>query len=228
MSLSAVTSTPQDDLISSEKAGQTVAEWWEMQHERRDPGWLSSTDPTQVWSRLGVLDKLKAGSVVLNIGVGVGAEARDLDARGCQVHCLDISQRALEGVRNIATIWRTDELNALPADTFDLACSHLVVQHMTDDDLAAQMQSVIRALKPDGIFALQFAYLIKDPEYRNPPSRPSVKGGGVLYSPNRIAEIAMKAGGRVVWLQPSDEFPELGSMWHASQIARCLVSGSSR
>jgi len=206
------------DVANSERAGQTVGEWWEAQHDRRHPGWLSSTDPAEVWNRLGVTQRLHQGAVVLNIGVGMGYEARDLAARGCIVHSLDISQKALDSVAEVARGWRADRLDALPENTFDVACSHLVSQHMSDDDLAAQMRAVLRALNSDGIFALQFAYLIDNPTARNAMSNASVKGGGVLRSPGLIAQMAEEAGGKVVWSTPSVQFPELGSMWHASQI----------
>lgn len=190
------------ELGLSDQSRESVREWWERHHAGCDPWWLSGTPPMQVWTDLAILDQLRPGRNVLNIGVGLGHEANDLHKRGCTVHCLDIAQAALDRVSSIAKTWRADRLADLPADTIDLAASHLVAQHMADADLAAQLTAVLRSLKPTGLFALQFAYQTNNPEFRHEPRTLSEKAGGILYSPRLMRLMIERAGGKVTLDQP--------------------------
>jgi len=49
-----------------------------------------------------------------------------------------------------------ENLDTLPDNHFDLAVSLLVSGHMKEDDLLSQIKNVLRSLKPDGRFYLQF------------------------------------------------------------------------
>lgn len=190
------------ELAISEQDQESVAAWRERNHIGRHPDWLMGSIPKQVWNDLLVLDHLRPGATMLNIGVGLGYEARDLVARGCTVHCLDIAQVALDQVAEIATCWRADKIDTLPENLFDLAYSHLVAQHMADDDLALQLCSVIRAFKPQGLLAMQFVYVTENPEERNPVISHYQKGGGVLHSPARMSSMVEAANGRVLLSRP--------------------------
>ena len=190
------------ELLLSDQSQESVGEWWERHHSDCHSWWLTGTPPMQVWTDLAILDRLRPGRTVLNIGVGLGYEANDLHKRGCIVHCLDIAQAALDRVRPVAATWRADRLADLPADTFDLAESHLVAQHMADADLAAQLNAVLRSLKPTGLFALQFAYQTNNPDFRHEPRTLSEKAGGVLHSPRLIWLMIERAGGMVTLDRP--------------------------
>ena len=91
---------------------------------------------------------------------------------------------------------------------------------MSDENLQVQLGEVIRALAPDGgLFALQFAYLIENPEHRHDtPSEHLEKGGGQLRSPRLIEEMSERAGGRVVRSWRSDTFGAVA--FHAVHIQR--------
>src|SRR6185436_575611 len=119
--------------------------------------WLTGSRAEGVWYPLAIQSRLRRGTVVLNIGVGLGHCTRALVRRGCIVHALDIAPAALAKVeRIVAKTWLADNLSALPPKTFDVAISHLVAQHMSDEQLSAQLNAVVASLKPDGVFALQF------------------------------------------------------------------------
>ena len=133
-----------------------LAKWWDKTHEGKDIMWTTDTSGEGVWKNLKVKDLIKTSKTVLDIGVGLGRGTKDLYNEGLEVHGLDISIVALNKVKPFTKnqYLPTDEL---PKNYFDLAISHLVAQHMCDEDLLEQMKKVILSLKPSGIFAMQFA-----------------------------------------------------------------------
>ena len=118
---------------------------------------------------------------------------------------MDISTVALARVGDIARIYRPGE----PLPAVDLALSHLVAQHMTDDELRTQIAQVVAALKPGGVFAMQFA-VADDPTVN---SRASAKGGGVTRSPARMAALAEEAGAEVAAQFDRESYPQFGVSW---------------
>jgi cyclopropane fatty-acyl-phospholipid synthase-like methyltransferase len=181
------------DLRQSEANAESVADWWNRAHKEASQLWLTGSLPEQVWSRLGVESLLRPGATVLNIGVGLGLDTRALVERGCETHVYDISSSALQRVSDVATGWLAG--TALPEATFDVALSHLVAQHMSDADLAQQFRYVIAALKPMGVFAIQFAYRADAPEATDGDGPLPQKAGGVLRSPERMRGMIEEAGG---------------------------------
>jgi SAM-dependent methyltransferase len=203
------------ELQSSVASGEADADWWNRAHRIDDPMWLSGTDATEIWERLGVPKLLRRGTRVLNIGVGMGYCTRALHARGCRVSAVDISEVALKRVEDVIVGYLADNLCSLPDRWFDVALSHLVAQHMYDDDLEAQMSAVMRALKPDGIFALHYAEPA-DGTLPNVNTPEAARGGGVLRQPEFIAAMADRTGGVIV----SDKTREKhqGCRWRVAHI----------
>jgi hypothetical protein len=140
--------------------------------------------------------------------------------RGCKVHALDISPLALKRVEDVATAWAASELDKLPSDTFDVAISHLVAQHMLDSDLSAQLVAVIRSLKQDGVFAMQFMKPAQEVQGKTPQTRGSAKGGGVFRTPEMIERMVRAAGGRVVRSVPKEQSQENRWAWQVVHIKR--------
>jgi hypothetical protein len=128
----------------------------------------------------------------------------------------------LEKVQSVVkACWLPETFCNVPVDMFDVAISHLVTQHMRDDDLMYQIQCVIKALKPSGIFAMQFAFAW-DSE-RNDLSNPEdilVKGGGVCRTLGRMIQLIQNAGGIVVWAERIGMYPDYRSGWYALHIVR--------
>lgn len=203
----------------------TIEKWWELNHQGvndRFLFWLTGSAGPEVWEYLEVADRIIAGTVVLNIGVGLGFCTRELARRKCIVHALDISESALQKVKDVAAeVWLPSSLSLLPADTFDLAISNLVAQHMSDCDLEDQIKRIVPALKQKGIFALQFACML-DPKNNNLDIVPlsSLKHGSVGRSLAWFCQIVERAGGMVIGAKRIGLFPLYNSCWYMVHIAR--------
>jgi dTDP-4-amino-4,6-dideoxygalactose transaminase len=144
-----------------------------------------------------------------------------LAQRGCVVHALDICEAALNRVRNIVVkTWLPEQLADLPANTFDLAISNLVTQHMNDEDLVEQLCAVTRSLKPDGIFAMQFGYSLSG-KYGFYTAIPTMlKSGGQFRSLLRVDSLVEKNHGRIVWANKIGAFPEHNCGWYGIHIVK--------
>lgn len=208
------------ELKLSDAKQETIHAWWDRAHKNDSLLWLSGYSGPSIWERLEVDSLLRPGAVVLNIGVGLGYCTHALSGRGCTIYALDISDIALNRVRSIATPWLADNAANLPSNTFDVAISHLVVQHMLDDALLPQMTAVINSLKPNGIFALQFAKYTAKQSQNTRFTSMDAKGGSVLRSVEEMESMAIKAGGEIALSVPK-EFSETGSWaWHVVHIRR--------
>lgn len=199
---------------------ESMEEWWNKHHSANDKFWLSGYKGADIWQSLGISDYIRPGKIVLNIGIGLGHCTQELVNRQAIVHGLDISVVALEKVKSIcAEVWVPSQLDKLPSDYFDLAISHLVTQHMNDSDLLDQIQAVIRGLKPDGIFAMQFAFS----KSFNPTSCDNTecaKGGGVSRNLSQMETFVDKVGGQIVWASKIGEFPDFGVGWYGIHIVK--------
>jgi SAM-dependent methyltransferase len=204
------------ELNLSDTNQESIHAWWDRAHKNDALIWLSGYSGPEIWERLEVDPLLSPKAVVLNIGVGLGYCTHALSGRGCTIHALDISDVALNRVRSIATPWLADNVASLPINTFDVALSHLVVQHMLDDALLPQMKAVIKSLKPNGIFALQFAKYTDKQSQNKPITSMAAKGGGVLRTVEAMESMAIEAGGEIALSVPK-EFSETGGWaWHES------------
>ncbi len=181
----------------TDHAEESIEDWWNQHHAANHAFWLSGYRGVNVWQPLEIMNYIRPGKVVLNIGIGLGYCTQDLVSQQAVVHVLDISTVALEKVKPIvAGTWLPGQLDELPSNYFDLAISHLVTQHMNDQDLRDQLQAVIRGLKPDGIFAMQFAFA----KSYNPATHYTVedaKGGGVCRTLCQMETLVNAGGGRL-------------------------------
>lgn len=138
---------------------------WNRFYERQE---VESTSPAALLELHGVKRHLSTRAHFLDVGVGVGDMARYVSAYGATVDCLDVADRALEHVNGfIRAFYLDSEIEKLPRADYDLALAHLVAQHMTDEMLERNLRHVYRALKPSGVYSLQFA---GDSEPSIPPS----------------------------------------------------------
>lgn len=206
----------------SETVSQTVEQWWdECRTDSQYAFWLTGSQGSNVWSSLEIEDRIAPGRQVLNIGVGEGYCTRELAERGCHVHALDISRIALEKIRDcVDATWSPSDLSRLPSDTFDLAISHLVAQHMCDADLSEQFHEVVRSLKSDGIFALQFAFRLDGDEDQIEQTSLNMKTGSICRSLEKVSRLVADANGQIVWQKKIGLFPEQGSGWYGIHIAK--------
>jgi len=172
---------------------------------------------------LGVGDRVRPGAVVLCIGVGTGTWIARLADAGCEPHALDIAPAALAR----ATAAKATYLDGapLPADTFDLALSHWVSPHQPPTVLEAQIAAVVPALKRSGLFALHYNGPFNWPGERD-PRQPDITpyqrclNACSVFAPERIAEMAAQAGGKVVANFAREDWPKYYRRLYAAHIAR--------
>lgn len=199
---------------------QPIETWWADAHARSDRGWLSGTHGHTVWASLAVSSRVLAGRKVLNIGVGLGVCTRDLVAAGCEVSVLDICPQALGRVEGIvSTSYLASEIERLPDAHFDLAISHLVTQHMLDDALERQIRHVLRSLKPDGVFAMQFSYGWRQETGIANEDLANAKAGGIVRTLGHMVGMVDRLGGQVTRAHVIDNYPQHKTGWYALHIA---------
>jgi SAM-dependent methyltransferase len=192
---------------------ETVKEWWDARHASGKIKYLTGSSGKAVWSFLNIQPWLNSDKTVLEIGVGLGRCTQDTFETGVRLSALDISEVGLQRVEPW-TVAQYTTSESLPDDMFDLAFSHLVAQHMSDVDLVAQMREVLRALKPDGILAMQFA----DSPQRDQGAL-AQKKGGVCRNFSEMGKLVGSVKGKVVWRSKERKFPN-GAKWYALHIRR--------
>lgn len=195
-----------------------VLHWWDEKHAGNSTRYLTGSTGKVVWDFLKIEKLLIPNAHVLEIGVGLGFCTRDVVARGVRLSVLDISEVALARVRDF-TYAQYQTPDNLPSGGFDLVFSHLVVQHMSDEDLLQQMKEVLRALRPKGIFAFQFA----DCGQRSQTTE-SQRIGGCCRSVVDIEKIVQEAVGEIVDMSEARWFSGLKRLpapcWFAAHIRK--------
>jgi SAM-dependent methyltransferase len=196
-----------------------MKEFWEAQHEKDDIQSLSGHPGSAIINGLYIKDLVRPGIEVLEIGVGLGYCTRDLIEMGVDVSVLDISEGALRRVAGIAKFkYLESEIHTLPGDYFDLAISYCVTQHMDNAGLARQLQNVIRSLKPDGIFAMQYALPFHGVEYNE--SIIAMEAGSVCRPLEMMYDMVNLAGGAIVYHRIWGMFPQYRSGWAIVHIEK--------
>jgi len=173
-------------------------QFWEAAHKRNVHLWISGTPPKEIYERLNIRELLLCkGLSVLNVGVGEGYCEEDLARNGHFVDSLDISRSALERVSRFtahAYLMARD----LQDETYDLVIHHLVAQHMTHQALQDQLTHLVRALKCEGLIAMQFASSQSVPDRTSSDSDGSVvKSGGIFRSKNFMRSLVTICGGTI-------------------------------
>lgn len=133
--------------------------FWEEKHSRSDNDWLTGTHISKLlnYYKLNIAD-LKDKSI-LEIGVGLGYCTREFKALATELYCCDISQIALDRVKQYAkqTFISADLKKSPPVD---MAIAHLVLLHCDDTEVFRIINDV--NLTDDGKFYFQFSGLQND------------------------------------------------------------------
>lgn len=198
-----------------------IRKWWDEHHTNQNHLYVSDNYGNILWRSLMLGDEIKP-SKLLYIGVGAGVCVQKLHESGVTVSVVDISPVALERVHQFVDhAWLPTELMEMPCDYFDLAVSHLVTQHMSDYDLVYQIACVLQALKPDGVFAMQFA-ASTDSWYCIPPDSlwKFQMHGSVCRTLGAMDALVSEAKGRIVQAQETLHFPQYKSKWYSIHIKR--------
>jgi hypothetical protein len=196
-----------------------IKDFWENCHELGSIRYLTGSSGREIWQELKIEDKIIPRSNILNIGVGTGRCTVDLKNAGVNVSVLDISQAAVEKVSSICEQGYLS-ISALPGNYFDLAISHLVAQHMNDSDLIEQIRKVLLSLKDTGLFAIQIACPINNIPTLKDNIELKMQEGSILRTSDEIVEIVKKANGRIIFMEPTREFPRYGSAWVTVRIVK--------
>lgn len=133
--------------------------FWEHQHSKHDATWLTGTPLSLMLSKHGLTGDFLKNKKILEIGVGLGSCSKEFKNYTDTLYCADISQTALDRVSGVATAgFLTGNLSQAPA--VDLAFSHLVFVHCTDQEVERIINDV--NLTDDGIFTFQVSGLKDD------------------------------------------------------------------
>ncbi len=136
---------------------QKIKDYWEDVHRQKHLGALSGCEYQATIDFLQIADRLKSGIKVLEVGVGMGYVTKGFYENGMEVSVLDISEEALDRVKPYST-WEysVDDICVLPDDYFDVVICHNGVQHIPTDVLECELFHIIRSLKLEGVFAVEF------------------------------------------------------------------------
>jgi len=184
----------EDDFLNEK---ENIKEYWERMHNDEMMCLLSNNSGNVIWKNLNIIDLIKKDKVILNIGVGTGRCTKELIDLGAIVDVLDISESAINNVRNIVrNSYIVKNLESIKDNEYDLVISNLVSQHMNDEDLIIQMKKIIKSLKEDGIFAVQQAGILD--LINNTQDLVNQKGGRVCRTLSKFSELIESCGGIIM------------------------------
>ena len=108
-------------------------DFWETEH-RGNTGWLTGTSFESLLQQFALALSNIQGKKVLEIGVGRGHCTESFKEFAGELYCCDISEGALDKVRSMAKeVYQTADISQAPQ--VDLAISHLVFVHCTDNEM---------------------------------------------------------------------------------------------
>ena len=197
-----------------------MRDWWTERHSDGKNSYLGDSAGIAVWKFFGLEDYIKSEAVILNVGVGTGRCTKDLKDKGVkELHVLDITDAAIEKVKDIAVGYTTPQ--DLPDNKFDLIISHLVVQHINDEELLFHLGHYLRSLKNAGFAALQFRDTLED---KGGQSFITQRSGRVCRSQLDMRNLIDKVGGKILkWLKTEEITVVDGALpvlWHGVYIIK--------
>ena len=130
-------------------------DFWETEHIG-NTGWLTGTSFESLLQEFALALSDIQGKKVLEIGVGRGHCTESFKEFAGELYCCDISEGALDKVRSMAKeVYQTADISQAPQ--VDLAISHLVFVHCTDDEMLRLINDI--NLNEGGRFMFQVSGL---------------------------------------------------------------------
>lgn len=197
-----------------------MIEYWENVHKEDNKRWLAGSTLKEVLENLELKDYDFKNKIVLEIGVGLGICTKELSYM-CLIDVYDISETAIKRVKDYIRKGFIENVNDLPKNQYDLVISHLVSQHMNNDDLERQLKQVIPSLKKNGLFAMQFAYPIENINDNN-ESIENCQLGEVKRTLNYMKELIKNNEGIVEESFNKGEYSQFKQGWYSLYIRKLI------
>ena len=213
---------------------EAMEKFWAEMHAKGDGPALTGSSLANMCDVLGLpLRRFTPGLRLLEIGIGMGKATREMAARGVEVSAMDICNEALRKVSTVARgLHLHRDANELVSDTFDVATSLLVTQHMSETDVLWQFPHVLRSLKPEGRFIVQWAGSRIEGENDLPDTILGQYGpvdaitpvgmisGRMVRTEEHATALIERCGGTVLEVRGRREFPEFKSCWFVTECMR--------
>lgn len=196
-----------------------MREYWDKKHTDNDKWYLTGTSLAKYISIFGIPAK-RFGTVV-EIGVGLGYATKGLSDKCEKVYAVDISEVALDRVKDFTTPIRSDRMSEIPSNCADIVVCHLVAQHNLDVTLETLISEAIRVLRPkDGTFYLQFADSMQDKDEREALSdEKKMQEGFMFRSLETVDRMVRDCGGRITTTMRQN-FSKYSILWHIVHIRK--------
>ena len=180
-----------------------VKDFWEEQHKKAFCSYKAARLQELIRSmRLEPLED----KTVLCVGVGDGKQVQDVVEAGAKaVHAADISEHALANVSHIVHgAYLFPHFDTMPSDIFDVAISHLVIQHINNESLIHHLTNIIRALTPAGTLYLQSAFsLVGKEDFLDSFITGDMMKSGSVYRSRKFVELLITECNGVVIREPA-------------------------
>ena len=186
---------------------EDLKEYWRKAHIEKNSNLLTGTSGESTLANLQITSRIESGITVLEIGVGDGRSIREMVERGVKMSAVDIVPEAFECIKDLPVkVYLEDQLGTLPDLYFDLAISHQVACHQSNDTLREQIRNVVRSLVPTGLFAILVARMSFYPlniswDYTNDIE--NIKAGARTRDYEEMVQLIKEAGGRSVHISSS-------------------------
>lgn len=175
---------------------------WDKFHREDNIDQLSNNGLQRIIGLLNIRDEFDNAETVLEIGVGTGKCSEEIHKAGKTLCCVDISELALYKVAHITErTYINTSVDYLPNDFFDLAISFCVAPHISDEELRRHIRYTLEALKPGGVFAMQFTFSMNDSENDQNITDPTILAAGRgCRTDTYVIDMIHECGGEVLWV----------------------------
>jgi len=176
---------------------EIARKFWDNEHRIENVDNLSGSQYKTQIEGLKLTEYINKGCTVMEVGVGLGYVTKGLYEAGAKVTAVDLSDIALKKVSKYCEmIYTIDHLYYLPSNYFDVIICANVVQHIPTIQLIGELKEFMRALKPGGVFAIEFVSSTTCEDNGMPPVNRDLIGGGFCRTPAYMEHILNLFGGK--------------------------------